>query len=65
MLYLSLHPAAIVVICILAVLVLYAVIRSVVIVKQTEAYIVERVGKYRATLDEDTGLLIYTSYSNP
>ena len=58
MLYLSLHPAAIVVICILAVLVLYAVIRSVVIVRQTEAYIVERVGKYRATLDVGFHLII-------
>ena len=60
MLYLQtgVHPAIIVVICVVAVLALIALIKSIVIVHQTEAYIVERVGKYRTTLDVGFHLII-------
>ena len=60
MLYLqsAVHPAVIVVICVVAVLFLVALLKSIVIVHQTEAYIVERVGKYRATLDVGFHLII-------
>lgn len=37
--------------CIALVLILIALISSIVVVRQTEAFIVERIGKYRATLD--------------
>ena len=58
MLYLSMHPAVIVVLCVLALLVLISVVKSIVIVRQTEAYVVERIGKYRATLDVGFHLII-------
>ena len=58
MLYLSLHPAVIVVICVLAVLALIAIVKSIVIVRQTEAFVVERIGSYRATLDVGFHLII-------
>ena len=43
--------ASIIVGCIALVLILIALISSIVVVRQTEAFIVERIGKYRATLD--------------
>ena len=60
MLYLqsAVHPAVIVAICVVAVLFLVALFKSIVIVHQTEAYIVERVGKYRTTLDVGFHLII-------
>ncbi len=58
MLYLSLHPAAIVVICVLAVLALIAIVKSIIIVRQTEAFVVERIGSYKATLDVGFHLII-------
>ena len=54
----SFDPAVIIIICVIAALVLFALIKSVVIVHQTEAYIVERVGKYRGTLDVGFHLII-------
>ena len=41
----------IIVLAVVAILILIALFSSIVIVHQTEAYIVERIGKYRATLD--------------
>ena len=60
MLYLqsAVHPAVIIAICVVAVLFLVALFKSIVIVHQTEAYIVERVGKYRTTLDVGFHLII-------
>ena len=54
----TLEPAVIIIICVVAALILLALIKSVVIVHQTEAYIVERVGKYRGTLDVGFHLII-------
>ena len=58
MFLLSIQSGVIIVVCILAVLILVALINSIVIVHQTEAYIVERIGKYNATLDVGFHLII-------
>ena len=52
MLFLASLPIGLIVLfSVIAVLVLIAFLSSIVIVHQTEAYIIERVGKYRVTLD--------------
>ena len=48
----------IIAICVIIVLVLVALFSSIVIVHQTEAYIIERIGKYRTTLDVGFHLVI-------
>ncbi len=48
----------IIAICVVVVLALVALFCSIVIVHQTEAYIVERIGSYRATLDVGFHLII-------
>ena len=48
----------IVVLAVFAILILFALFKSIVIVHQTEAYIVERIGKYRGTLDVGFHLII-------
>lgn len=58
MILFSIQAGAIVIICVVAVLLLIALINSIVIVHQTEAYIVERIGKYNATLDVGFHLII-------
>ena len=57
--FLSGNPTGIlVVVCVIVVLILIALFSSIVIVRQTEAYIVERIGKYRGTLDVGFHLII-------
>jgi regulator of protease activity HflC (stomatin/prohibitin superfamily) len=58
MIVFSSQVGIVIVLCIIAVLVLIALFSSVVIVHQTEAYIVERIGKYNATLDVGFHLII-------
>ena len=48
----------VVTICVIVLLVLVALFSGIVIVRQTEAYIVERIGKYRGTLDVGFHLII-------
>ena len=45
-------------VCVIVLLILVALFSSIVIVRQTEAYIVERIGKYRGTLDVGFHLII-------
>jgi len=58
MILFSIQVGAVVIICVVAILLLIALINSIVIVHQTEAYIVERIGKYNATLDVGFHLII-------
>ena len=58
MIVFSSQAGIVVVLCIIAVLVLIALFCSVVVVHQTEAYIVERIGKYNSTLDVGFHLII-------
>lgn len=58
MIVFSSQVGIVVVLCIIAVLVLIALFCSVVVVHQTEAYIVERIGKYNSTLDVGFHLII-------
>ena len=58
MIVFSSQVGIVVVLCIIAVLVLVALFCSVVVVHQTEAYIVERIGKYNSTLDVGFHLII-------
>ena len=58
MILFSIRVGAVVIICVVAILLLIALINSIVIVHQTEAYIVERIGKYNATLDVGFHLII-------
>ena len=48
----------VVTLCVIFLLILIALFSSIVIVRQTEAYIVERIGKYRGTLDVGFHLII-------
>ena len=48
----------VVTICVIVLLILAALFSGIVIVRQTEAYIVERIGKYRGTLDVGFHLII-------
>ena len=48
---------------VIAVLALIALFKSIVVVRQTEAYIVERVGKYRGTLDVGLHLILPFFYN--
>jgi regulator of protease activity HflC (stomatin/prohibitin superfamily) len=54
----SVQIGVVIIICVIAVLLLIALINSIVIVHQTEAYIVERIGKYNTTLDVGFHLII-------
>ncbi len=58
MILFSIQVGAVIIICVVAILLLIALINSIVIVHQTEAYIVERIGKYNATLDVGFHLII-------
>ena len=50
-LFLAVNPGVIITLVVIAVLVLIVLFSGIVIVHQTEAYVVERIGKYRGTLD--------------
>ena len=50
-LFLAANPGVIIALVVIAVLVLIVLFSGIVIVHQTEAYVVERIGKYRGTLD--------------
>ena len=54
----SVQIGVVIIVCVIAVLLLIALINSIVIVHQTEAYIVERIGKYNTTLDVGFHLII-------
>ena len=54
----GLQIGLIIILAVIAVLILFALFKSVVVVHQTEAYIVERIGKYRATLDVGFHLIV-------